>query len=620
MYIINKISLEVFRQLVTIFMALAVLNSVVSGQVSLNLTPINPPIQVPTSGGSFEYNITVTNLDSISQSFDVWCMATLPDSSSYGPVLGPVNLTLPGGSSNNRDGTQDVPAGAPAGTYIYHAYIGVYPNTIWSSDSFLFNKMGAPPDTLWTRTFGGTFNEQGRCVKQTTDGGFIIAGSRSSPPAHGADVYLIKTDAQGNEAWHQLFGGINGDGGRCVQQTTEGGFIIAGNTYSYGAGSTDVYLIKTDAQGNETWSRTFGGHEVEKGRSVQQTEDGGYIIAGYTSSFGVGSYDFYLIKTDAQGHEIWSQTFGGIWADMAYSVQQTNDGGYIIAGIKYYNSMMVMPPDCDFYLVKTDQDGNEIWSQTFGDGPGGLTDKGRFVRQTSDGGYILVGQSYCFGPGYFCLIKTDGSGNQVWLQSLGGDIGNRGYSVQQTSDGGYVAAGVTADLIISGTDVYLIKTDPQGNEIWSQTFGGRSMDHGYSVWQNSDGGYIVTGITYSFGAGNSDVYLIRLAPETHVNRFFGIPPAYEVLTNPDDYNPLNQNYPNPFNSMTTLSFALPEGGKVVLNIFDITGSLVATLMNGWREAGVHEVTFDGSGLVSGVYVYKLKAGDFTASGKMVLVK
>ena len=205
------------------------------------------------------------------------------------------------------------------------------------------------------------------------------------------------------EKW---FGGFNWDHGASVVQTTDLGYIVTGWTSSYGAGSYDVYLIKTDSTGDTLWTKTFGGIEDDLGRSVVQTTDGGYIITGYTSSYGAGSYDVYLIKTDSLGDTLWTKTFGGIEDDGGYSVVQTNDGGYIITGYTYSYGA----GSYDVYLIKTDSTGDTLWTTTFG---GTNVDLGRSVVQTTDEGYIVTGYTYSYGAGSadVYLIKTDSLGN-----------------------------------------------------------------------------------------------------------------------------------------------------------------------------------------------------------------
>jgi hypothetical protein len=348
------------------------------------------------------------------------------------------------------------------------------------------------PLTLWGQGWEQTFGEEyisydfGQSVQQTTDGGYIITGRLSN------QVGLIKTDENGDELWSQTFGGL----GSSVQQTTDGGYIITGFTNS--SGSNDILLIKTYGWGTEQWSKTFGGDGSEWGRSVQQTTDGGYIITGRTQSFGSGGFDVYLIKTDENGNEIWSQTFGGEGDDESYSVQQTTDGGFIITG--YTQSFE--NGDSDFYLIKTDEDGEELWSQTFG---GENEDGGGSVQQTTDGGFIITGytQSFENGDSDFYLIKTDEDGEELWSQTFGGENDDGSVSVQQTTDGGYIITGSTQSFGSGNRDIYLIKTDENGNELWSQTFGGENEDRGFSVQQTTDGGYIITGSLIG------DIYLIK---------------------------------------------------------------------------------------------------------------
>jgi hypothetical protein len=253
----------------------------------------------------------------------------------------------------------------------------------------------------------------------------------------------------GLPGWNQTYGGTESDEGYSVVQTGDGGYAIAGSTTSFGAGSDDVYLVKTDSNGNMEWNQTYGTAEYDHGESVVQTGDGGYAIAGRTGSYDVE--DVYLVKTYSNGTMEWNQTYGGTDMDVGESVVQTVDGGYAIVG---YTGMMPY----DVYFVKTYSNGTMEWNQTYGDWD--TFDWGFSVVQTVDGGYAIGGTTGYMGVFDFYLVKTDSNGNMEWNQTYGGTDMDYGMSVVQTDDGGYAIAGYT--LFAGGVDVHLVKTDPFG--------------------------------------------------------------------------------------------------------------------------------------------------------------
>jgi uncharacterized delta-60 repeat protein len=320
---------------------------------------------------------------------------------------------------------------------------------------FYLVKTNATGDTLWTRAYGGAGSDEGYSVQQTSDGGYILAGVYDIFGSN-HQVYLVKTNASGDTLWTRDYGGSGRtafDYGRSVQQTSEGGYIVAGYTYSFG-NSAQFYLIKTNATGDTLWTRTYGGLDIERGYSVQQTSDGGYIVAGETFSFG-NFWQVYLIKTNATGDTLWTRNYGGASDDWGRSVQQTTDGGYIVAGYtnSYGNWYQV-------YLIKTNASGDTLWTRTYG---GTEAEEGFSVRQTTEGGYIVAGYTPSFGNGIqVYLIKTNAGGDTLWTRTYGGAGDDRGYSVRQTSDGGYIVAGET-NSFGNGGQVYLIKTNANGS-------------------------------------------------------------------------------------------------------------------------------------------------------------
>ena len=357
----------------------------------------------------------------------------------------------------------------------------------------------------WSKTYGGTNYEIGSCIAQTSDGGYIITGYTDSYGAGNEDVWLIKTNADGEEEWNKTYGATSLDMGNCVQQTSDGGYIISADTKSFGAGGGDLWLIKTDENGNEEWSKTYGGTENEGNYFVIQTGDRGYIITGYITSHDAEDSDVWLIKTDENGNEEWNRTYGGRGSDWGYSVCITEDGGYIITG--FTNSLG--SGQTDVWLIKTDENGNEEWSKSYG---GTENEWGRCVKQTSDGGYIITGYTRSYGiAGYpdVWLIKTDGNGNEIWSKTYGSTYEDFGQWVEQTSDGGYIITGYTDFFRNGKRDVWLVKTDALGNEEWNRTYGGIDLDEGFGLVETSDGGYLIVGYTYNYGAGWGDVWLIK---------------------------------------------------------------------------------------------------------------
>lgn len=352
-------------------------------------------------------------------------------------------------------------------------------------------------------TFGGDSLDMGYSIQQTIDGGYIITGSTESYGSGDADVYLIKTDANGDSLWTKTFGGPGQDYGSSLQITSDGGYIITGRT-EHANGNKDVYLMKTDVNGDSLWTKTYGGTSVDFGLFVQQTSDGGFIITGATESYGNGGRDVYLIKTDINGDSLWTKTFGGTAFDIGNCVQQTTDGGYIIVG----GTNSFGNGNRDAYLIKTDGNGLEQWNQTFG---GIEFDVGSNVKQTTVGDYIFTGRTASFGAGNkdVYLVKTDASGVEQWHQTFGGSAFDLGTCVDQTTDGGYIICGGTDSYGAGARDLYLIKTDGNGLEQWNETFGGSSFEMASSMQLNFDGSYIIIGGTESYGAGDRDVFLIK---------------------------------------------------------------------------------------------------------------
>jgi hypothetical protein len=459
-------------------------------------------------------------------------------------------------------------------------------------------KTGCHMDTSWTNTYGGSGDDRGYAVQQTSDNNYIIAGSTTSFSLRGrgdsTDVYLIHTDSTGNIIWTKTYGGTGNDGGNSVYQTSDGGYIITGYTNSYGAGRSDVYLVKTDASGDTKWTKTYGGPANDGGNSIYQTTDGGYIITGYTYPFGLLKSDVYLIKTTTTGDTSWTKTYGGLDDDEGFSVYQTTDGGYIITGYTFGIDQN------DVYLIKTDANGDTMWTKTYGSEK---DDGGYSVYQSSDGGYIITGYTNQFDTYDVYLIKTDGNGEVVWTETYGGQGDDKGHCVYQTTDGGYIITGYSNSFSDGDYDVYLLRTNGDGTLLFSDTYGGIRDDKGYSLYQTSDGGYIITGYTNSFGAGGNDVYLIKTDKDeaTHV----------QEQQSPKELRFTLHSKPNPFKNHTTITYVLPQPSSVRITIYNLIGQQIKILCDQWHSAGLHEIIWDGKDknaitVANGVYFVKLQ--------------
>ena len=408
---------------------------------------------------------------------------------------------------------------------------------------------------------------------QTLDGGYFVGGSTESFGVTTLpDVYLIKTDSLGDTLWTRRYGGWNPDLCYSAQLTSDGGYIVAGSTWSYSPGGQGGYLLKLNSNDDTTWTKTYGGINEDWLFSVQQTPDQGYIICGSTQSFGAGYWDAWLIKTDSLGDTLWTRTWGGSSWDYGLDLDQTTDGGYIIVG--WTNSFGVN--GSDLWLIKTDANGNTQWQRIYGDLG---WDEVRVIHQLSNGGYIVAGfQEYPPGSNY--------------------------------------------------SDAYLIRTDINGDSLWTKHYGYDDYDEIISSLQpTSDGGYIACGFTNAYGAGLSDVWLLKFSADT-----FGITEDFDFKRTTAQYSMAIS--PNPLRNKTVILFGHVESGKRIVNddsnqawvlkIYDVAGRLVKdyTALLSHFESD-NQINWNGSdnagySLPPGVYFVHLVNNDHTTIIRKVI--
>ena len=305
----------------------------------------------------------------------------------------------------------------------------------------------------WAATYGGAYCDYAYSIQQTSDEGYIVAGFRASSYAGFDDAWVMKLDNTGAISWQKTYGGEDHDYARSAQQTADGGYIVAGHTKSFGAGDHDAWVMKLDGTGAITWQKTYGGVGSDSIYSIRQTQDGGYIVAGNTYSFGVGDEDIWIMKLDPAGAITWQNTYGGVDAEHPSCIQQTSDGGYIVAG----QTTSFGAGNADAWVMKLDTTGAITWQKTYG---GASYDSTYSLQQTQDGGYILAGRQ----GNDAWILKIDSAGAITWQKTYGGTNDDYIYSVQQTQDGGYVAAGSQRnDGHFATSEALVLKLDSSGS-------------------------------------------------------------------------------------------------------------------------------------------------------------
>jgi hypothetical protein len=621
----------------------------------------------------------------------------------------------------------------------------------------VFTGAGLFAQSQFQRAIGGTVSDLAYSIIQTADGGYVAAGWENSFGAGGNDMYIVKFNNSGTLQWSRTIGGTGDDRALSIVQTADGGYAAVGYTTSYGAGDYDLFIVKLDSSGTLQWSKTVGGTGGDFGYYIVRTIDGGYAVNAQIDSYGAGSYDFYIVKLDGSGTLQWSKTVGGTGSDYSFSIVQTADGGYAMAG----ETESFGAGNSDMYIVKLDGSGTLQWSRTVG---GTGFDRARTFIKTTGGGYAMVGQTNSFGGGNqdFYIVKLDSTGTLQWSRTVGGTNIEFAYSITQTTDGGYAAGGFTNSFGGGLYDMYIVKLDASGTLQWNKTVGGTGNDYGRFIIQTADGGYAVAGQVASLGALGTDMFIVKFdssgntcgntnspsatsssggtttsptstvttptptvtAPTPTSNTggtvvtictFVMPPPAAPILYSPPNnstglglslnlvwyraatavtyrvqlstdslFNTLIVNdstitdslkfisglinntqyfwrvnaknaggtgpwstvwnfrtgfigikpisseipkefklydsYPNPFNPTTNIKFDIPKNSKTEIKIYNVLGSEVETLVKEQLKPGTYEVGWDASNYPSGVYFYKFISGNYTFSKKMILLK
>ncbi|MBA3707085.1 MAG: T9SS type A sorting domain-containing protein [Bacteroidetes bacterium] len=463
------------------------------------------------------------------------------------------------------------------------------------------------------KVYGGSDYDYGYSVQQTFDRGYIVAGVTTNFGSGNTDAYILKTDSIGVAKWHYTYGGINIDRAYSIKQTIDSGYVIAGYTNSLGHGGYDMYVIKTNKYGDTIWTKTYGGANWDFAYSIELTTDGGYIIGGSTYSYGAGSEDMYLVKINSIGDTLWTKTYGGINDDEAKSVKQTTDGGYILTGsTKSFGAL-----NSDIYTVKTTSTGDTIWTRQLN---WTQDDFGNDVIQSYTGEYIIGGKTKSSGNGNFDgVIVTLTPGGSLFSAPTYGGTNDDGFnSIDESVDGRLAMTGYTYSYGSGfGTSdfVFYIENPYIGQK--SGTFGGAKMDEAYCISETNDKGYIICGNTLSYS--NLDhIYLIKTdsngVSATSVNL---VVTGFSSVIQSDNEFKL---FPNPSNDAVHVSIYNKEvldNASFTIHIIDVLGQEVykETFSNNHSP---EQIKINTNTINGGLYFVRIDAGGFSGNQKLLI--
>jgi hypothetical protein len=483
----------------------------------------------------------------------------------------------------------------------------------------------AQPTIQWQKSYGGKEADHAYSIVQTTDGGYFVSGITTSYEGDvfgnhgGGDVWALKLDSIGAVQWKKCYGGTSDERAYASKQTADGGYILAGHTLSNNwdvsgnHGGYDAWVIKLSLSGAIEWQKCLGGSLWEEAWDIQQTPEGGYIMVGGTTStdgdltVNHGGEDYWVVKLSSMGDLEWQKTYGGSSNEICYAVDLTSDGGYILAGESWSNDghVTISHGSADNWVVKLDAEGKMEWEKALG---GTGLDRANDIHQTSDGGYIVFGQTRSSNGhvsghhgGYdFWAVKLNKTGDIEWQKALGGSGEDFARSIHQTSDDGYVMVGQTqstdGDVASNdgGADIWIVKLFSSGTLQWEKAIGGTMAEWGNSIQQTTDGGFITTGYSWSSNGdlsennGKSDFWIVKLSPETsHTSS-----PKYQTV----------EIYPNPSAHTITLRTGLDILENSALLISDLLGREI--LRPNFSPDGSVEV----SALPNGLYFLTVTSG------------
>ncbi len=507
-----------------------------------------------------------------------------------------------------------------------------------------YSAFAQAPPVQWQRSLGGSLGEELFDIQHTLDGGYVMTGYTTSSNGDVTlalgeeDVWVVKLDSTGTMEWERSYGGSEQDIGHSIKQTPDGGYIVAGKTWSSDGdvtsnhGDFDLWVLRLDNNGNLQWERNLGGPFKELGGYTAVSTSGDFFVAGSSKSLSGdltsnnGDFDIWIVKLDMNGSLIWEHSFGGSEEDFVMGICSTSDGGVIASGYSYSENgdLTTNLGFSDAWLIKLAANGDIDWKRTYG---GTQYDSANDIQQTTEGGYIVAGSSYSNdgdltsnnGGWDMWVFKLDPSGDIQWQTSFGGTSLDVGMSVSQTTDGGYIVAGHSdsnnGDFPINQgeEDTWILRLDPAGALLWQRSFGGSTYDWAAAVQQTTDGGYILGGTTFST---NGDVLFNNGFTDLLVVKFAASDPTMDITTSTELAQPIRL-LPNPVQDHLVLEFDLEGPAQLQLRLFNAVGQEFPMVLDELRHTGAQRINIPVQHLGSGIYHLHLRIDDRTFVRKWV---
>jgi len=424
----------------------------------------------------------------------------------------------------------------------------------------------------WERTYGEENLTKAVAIIQSSEGNYIVGGYTNSDDVNNYDIFVMKADTSGDTIWFRKYGGPESEMGCFITETFDGDYIVAGNSYSYGDGSRDIFILRLNTDGDTIWTKTYGGSGTEDAFSITSLSDCTYGITGATSSYGSGSFDMYILKLMGNGDTVWTKTYGGEYLDFASDLIETSDHNLLIVGV--YSSYGLYGDQ--MYIMKLNPFGDTLWTKKYSDCTG------RSIIETPDSGFYITGELFIGLDRDAYIYKVDSYGDTIWTKKYGGTDWDLGFDIFKLSDGNYGLCGYTYSYGEGLFDGWLLKIDLTGDTIWTRTYGESTSEYLYSGIPLEEGGCVLAGVfDYESWLGpdstrmyEGNLYLVK----TDSMGYSVLSIKESSIFHPDKLS--LSAHPNPFNSAVTITIDAPVEtqnlASLQIEIFDVNGRHIKT--------------------------------------------